>query len=264
MKAEYGWGSSLYYFQSANLSVHPTYVMELTKDDRYSPSEIVAALDRLNTRGAMSFDIRRLTEAVEGDPLCYPGGAEIADWFTARDVLIIANGHEARVKRRELELFIQQQQPFVIGLNAHLPIEEQLVDAVAVCHPERAVLDATALTKLNCEVIAPRSLLDSISLRVPRLRDIGYRVDSDQMALESQGVVIPFPIVAAYVLTILKFGEAKRVFLAGFDGYGPDDPRHVMMQRSLEQLATLRPQLPVIAITRTTYEVSSKSIFAPH
>ena len=38
MKKMYVWGSSLYYFQSANLSVHPTYVMELTKADRYSPS----------------------------------------------------------------------------------------------------------------------------------------------------------------------------------------------------------------------------------
>ncbi|NBO80677.1 MAG: hypothetical protein EBV42_05420 [Actinobacteria bacterium] len=52
MKRNYGWGSNLYYFQSANLAVHPTYVMELTKDDRYSPSEIV--LWRMDLRRARS------------------------------------------------------------------------------------------------------------------------------------------------------------------------------------------------------------------
>ncbi|MFM7898257.1 MAG: hypothetical protein ACKO97_04750, partial [Actinomycetota bacterium] len=186
---------------------------------RYSPSEIVAALDRLNTRGATSFDVRRLTEAVQGEPLRYPGGSNVHDWFTARDVLIVANGPEARAKRDEIEMFIRQHQPFVIGLNAHLPIDAALVDAVAVCHPERAVLDASALTALECEIVAPKSLLDSIGVNVKNLRDVGYRVASGRMTLERDGVVIPHPVVAGYVFAMLGVGDAKRVLLAGFDGY---------------------------------------------
>ncbi|MFM8265980.1 MAG: hypothetical protein ACKOAI_07945, partial [Acidimicrobiia bacterium] len=176
MKRHYGWGSSLYYFQSANLAVHPTYVMELTKDDRYSPSEIVLALDRLNEKGATSFDVRRLTEAVQGAPLAFAGGNQVDDWCTARDVLIVANGPEARNKRSEIEMFIRQHTPFVLGLNAHLPIDLSLVDAVAVCHPERAVLDATALSTLDCEVVAPRELLESLNIKVKRHRDVGMKV----------------------------------------------------------------------------------------
>jgi len=263
MKAEYGWGSSLYYFQSANLSVHPTYVMELTKDDRYSPSEIVSALDRLNTRGATSFDVRRLTEAVQGEPLHYPGGSKVHDWFTARDVLVVANGPEARAKRDEIEMFIRQHQPFVIGLNAHLPIDTALVDAVAVCHPERAVLDASALTALECEIVAPKSLLDSIGVNVKNLRDVGYRVASGRMTLERDGVVIPHPVVAGYVFAILGVGDAKRVLLAGFDGYTETDPRHIMMQGSLDCFRLAHPTTSVVAITRSTYRVAQRSMFAP-
>ena len=263
LKAEYGWGSSLYYFQSANLSVHPTYVMELTKDDRYSPSEIVSALDRLNVRGATSFDVRRLTDAVQGEPLQFSGGTNVDDWCTARDVLIVANGPEARAKRSEIEMFIRQHQPFVIGLNAHLPIDESLVDAVVVCHPERAVLDASALAGLTCEVVAPRELLAALGINVQRHKDVGYRVASGQLGFDKDGAVIPEPIVAGFALSIAARGQAKRILLAGFDGYDESDPRHVMMQNTLDIFIEQPPGLAVVSLTRSTYRVSQRSLFAP-
>jgi 4-hydroxy 2-oxovalerate aldolase len=263
MKKTYEWGSSLYYFQSANLSVHPTYVMELTKDDRYSPSEIVTALDRLNERGATSFDVRRLTEAVHGEPLRFAGGTNVDDWCTARDVLIVANGPEAHAKKSEIEMFIRQHQPFVIGLNAHLPIDMSLVDAVAVCHPERAMLDATALTALTCEVIAPQQLLASLGITVKRHRDVGYRVQSSTLTFDDDGAVIPHPIVAGYALSIVGRGQAKQIFLVGFDGFNGADARHVMMQDTLDQFTTSFGSLPVTALTKSGYRVHQRSLFAP-
>lgn len=263
LRSRHGWGSSLYYFQSANLAVHPTYVMELTKDDRYSPLEIVTALDRLNAGGATSFDVRRLSDAVQGEPLRYPGGSHVQDWFTARDVLVVANGPQAREKRAEIEMFVREHEPFVVALNAHLPIDASLVDAVAVCHPERAVLDASALAALECEVIAPRALLDAIGVGVKRLRDVGYRVAATEMGAEPGGMVIPHPIVAGYVLAILAAGDAKRVLLAGFDGYGDADPRHAMMQETIDVFSAANAGTPVVAVTRSSYRVSQRSMFAP-
>jgi 4-hydroxy 2-oxovalerate aldolase len=263
MKKTYGWGSSLYYFQSANLSVHPTYVMELTKDDRYSPSEIVTALDRLNERGATSFDVRRLTEAVQGEPLRFAGGTKVDDWCTARDVLLISNGPEAHAKKSEIEMFIRQHKPFVIGLNAHLPIDMSLVDAVAVCHPERAMLDATALAAIACEVIAPQQLLTSLGITVQRHRDVGYRVQSSSLTFDDDGAVIPHPIVAGYALSIVGRGQAKQIFLIGFDGFNDADIRHMMMQETLDQFAISFSSLPVTALTKSSYRVHQRSLFAP-
>jgi 4-hydroxy 2-oxovalerate aldolase len=263
LKAAYGWGSSLYYFQSANMSVHPTYVMELTKDDRYSPSEIVSALDRLSDRGATSFDVRRLTEAVQGKPLRFAGGNRVNDWCTARDVLIVANGPEAHAKRSEIEMFIRQYQPFVIGLNAHLPIDMSLVDAVAVCHPERALLDASALAALDCEVVAPQELLTSLGIAVKHHRDVGYRVQDGELAFDEHGAVIPHPIVAGYALSIAGRGQAKQVFLVGFDGFTESDVRHIMMQDTLDQFVQQFAALPITALTKTSYRVQQRSLFAP-
>jgi len=263
LRRTYEWGSNLYYFMSANRSIHPTYVMELTKDDRYSPTEIVGALDKLGERGASNFDIRRLTEAVEGSSLRYAGGANVAGWCTAREVLLVGNGPEARAKRAEIEMFIRRHSPFVVGLNAHVPIDPSLLDAVVVCHPERAVMDAVALSALTCEVVAPAELLRELGISVKTLRDVGVSVEQNTMGKNDHGVVIPQPVVAGYALALAHQGEAKRIWLAGLDGYADGDPRQAMMLDTLRSFGVLAPDTAVVSITRTSYPVRQQSIFAP-
>jgi 4-hydroxy 2-oxovalerate aldolase len=263
MKRHYGWGSSLYYFQSANLSVHPTYVMELTKEDRYSPVEIVSALDRLTGKGATSFDVRRLSDAVQGEPIRLSGGMSVHDWCNARDVLVIANGPQAVAKKSEIEMFIRHHQPFVLGLNAHLPIDHSLVDAVAVCHPERAVLDSSSLAALKCEVVAPAELISSLEITLKKHRDIGMYVTGTRFETSSSGVGIPEPLVIGYALAIVTIGGAKRIFLAGIDGYPPNDSRQNSVQTTLDCYLASSNALTVTALTRTTLNVSQSSLFAP-
>ena len=263
LKRTYGWGSSLYYFQSANLAVHPTYVMELTKDDRYSPAEITAALDRLNERGATSFDVRRLTEAVQGEPLHFAGRKDVDNWCTARDVLIVANGPEARAKRSEIEMFIRQHQPFVLGLNAHLPIDMSLVDAVAVCHPERAMLDASALRNLDCEVVAPGQLLADLGINVKHHRDVGMSVTPGRYTELPHSLGIPSPFVFAYALALLSSAGATRILVVGADGYGHDDPRQQSTNELLKIYGDTATALPLVSLTKTSLTMEQRSLFAP-
>jgi 4-hydroxy 2-oxovalerate aldolase len=263
MKRHYGWGSSLYYFQSANLSVHPTYVMELTKDNRYSPVEIVSALDRLTGRGASSFDVRRLSEAVRGEPIRLLGGLAVRGWCNARDVLVIGNGPQAIAKKAEIEMFIRHRQPFVIGLNAHLPIDYSLIDAIAVCHPERAVLDSLLLAALECEIVAPAELIESLEIPLKRHRDVGMYVTGARFETSSSGVGIPEPLVIGYVLAIVTEGAAKRIFLAGVDGYPPNDSRQNSVQKTFDLYSATSNALPVTALTRTSLNIEQRSLFAP-
>ena len=63
MQREHGWGTHLYYFLSALYGVHPTYVMELTRDERYGPEEVVQALDSLRAEGGAQYRRDRLVNA---------------------------------------------------------------------------------------------------------------------------------------------------------------------------------------------------------
>jgi len=207
--------------------------------------------------------VRRLTEAVQGEPLRFSGGCSIDEWCTARDVLIVANGPEARLKKSEIEMFIRQHQPFVIGLNAHLPVDISLVDAVAVCHPERAVLDASALANLECEVVMPSELSQSLGLSLKRHRDLGMFVTNSQFDSSPAGVGIPDPLVIGYVLAAVTEGRAKRIYLVGVDGYSAKDPRQISVQHTLDRYRESRSALPIVALTKTSLSVEQRSLFAP-
>jgi hypothetical protein len=125
------------------------------------------------------------------------------------------------------------------------------------------MLDATALAALTCEVVAPQQLLASLGITVKRHRDVGYRVRSSTLAFDDDGAVIPHPIVAGYALSIVSRGQAKQIFLVGFDGFDDADARHVMMQDTLDQFTTSFGSLPVTALTKSGYRVHQRSLFAP-
>ena len=62
-------------------------------------------------------------------------------------------------------------------------------------------------------------------------------------------------------LAVAASGKAGRILLAGFDGYGADDPRNHEMNRLLKIYEQTAGARPVIAVTPTRYEVKTKSIY---
>jgi len=263
LQRHYEWGSNLYYFLSANYGIHPTYVMELIKDGRYPPTEIVGVLEHLHEHGGAQFDPGRLVGITAGRTVSFGGTFDPSSWCEAKDVLIVGSGDEARTKKTELELFIKRHKPVVIGLGAFSAIDSALLDAVAVCHPERAALEANSLAALTCPVFAPAKLLADLDITVQFLRDVGITVDSSTFGVGITNVVIPRLLSAAYALALAAAGRANRIFVAGFDGFLADDHRFSEMEDVFNLFAQLKGAPPVVSITRTRYNIKRSSMFAP-
>jgi len=238
--------------------------MELTKDGRYPPSEIVGALEHLGEQGAANFDRARLVGVTTGRTASYDGTFDLSGWCAARTVLILGPGAEARAKAGDLELLITQHQPIVIGLGAFAPLDTKFVDAVVVCHPERAALEANALKLLQCPIFAPQQLMDELGITCQTVRDVGFKVTANRYAVGQSSVDIPRQLSAAYAFAIAAAGGAKRILLAGFDGFTPDDERFAEMQQVFESFASMAGAPPITAITRTRYDIEHSSIFAPY
>jgi 4-hydroxy 2-oxovalerate aldolase len=62
-------------------------------------------------------------------------------------------------------------------------------------------------------------------------------------------------------LALATSGKATRILLAGFDGFGADDPRTQEMQKVLE-LYKESAVLDVISITPTSYSIPTLSVYA--
>ena len=99
------------------------------------------------------------------------------------------------------------------------------------------------------------------SLQGKELLDFGLGVQKDTFEFSSSYCVLPNALVIAYALAIANSGKASQIFLAGFDGYGADDPRTREMQLLLSSYMEQEGHVQICSITPTRYTIPCKSIY---
>ncbi len=66
----------------------------------------------------------------------------------------------------------------------------------------------------------------------------------------------------AYALSVCVIGEAKRIFMVGFDGFSAHDQRQVEMLELIEQFYAMS-EIPLISLTKTNYPLIKRTIYDP-
>ena len=65
----------------------------------------------------------------------------------------------------------------------------------------------------------------------------------------------------AYALSISASGKAKKILLAGFDGYNGLDRRSKIVEEIFQSYFKSKGSIPAIAITPSAYKIEKKSIY---
>lgn len=264
LKNKCGWGSNPYYYISGKYGIHPTYVQEMLSDSRYSEEDILAALNHLRIEGGNKFNLGALSatrEFYKDEP---KGAWNPEQLFKGRDVLLLGTGPSVEKHKAALESYIHQNKPLVLALNTQSSLDQSLIDVRAACHPIRLLADCDEHVKLPQPLITPVSMLpnDVIeSLAGKELLDYGLSVKAGTFEFGETCSVLPTSLVICYVLAAITAGDANRILLAGFDGYGADDPRNAEMNSILKVYAEHEQSLPVISVTNTKYDIESQSIY---
>lgn len=94
------------------------------------------------------------------------------------------------------------------------------------------------------------------------LLDFGISIQENTFRFESNYCVLPNSLVFSYALAIATSGKASRILLAGFDGYGADDPRTNEVNQLLFTFTKTSNTPPIISITPTQYEIETSSVYA--
>jgi 4-hydroxy 2-oxovalerate aldolase len=262
LQASYLWGANVYYFLAAVHGVHPTYIQEMTRDGRYTVDQIVGALQQLGHGSGASFTREKMVGASDrvgfGDA---SGTWNASDWCGERDVLIVGPGPEAQARRQDIERFIERQRPVVIALNLVPPLDVDLVDVYVMCDPVRATIDADLLEKIERPIVAPRSVLGNILDVDDSFRDFGLMIQPGRLTVTATGCIVPRLQAVAYAIGVAAAGNARRILLSGFDGFGRDDSRQTEMEELFELCAS-SPDIPeIVAITRSSYPVRQASLY---
>ncbi|MEH6957403.1 aldolase catalytic domain-containing protein [Neobacillus drentensis] len=265
MQYECGWGTNTFYYLSGKYGIHPTYIQEMLSDSRYIEEDILAVIDYLKSEGGKKFNINTL-EAARNFYLGNPTGTwEPADEVSGKEVLIIGTGPSIVKHRQALEDYIRNEKPYVIALNTQTNISPELINIRAACHPVRLLADSSVHATLPQPLVIPVSMLsDNIKKAFygKQLLDFGISIQENTFMFESNFCVLPNSLVFSYALAIATSGNASRILLAGFDGYGADDPRTSEVNNLLNNFIQVTTTPEVISITPTQYKVSSSSVYA--
>ncbi|WP_404368157.1 aldolase catalytic domain-containing protein [Marinobacter sp.] len=265
MQRSHGWGTNPYYYLAGKYGIHPTYIQEMLSDSRYDEEDILAVIDHLRREGGKKFSLDTLDAArhfYQGPP---SGSWDPAGLMEGRELLLLGSGPGVSQHRQALEAYIRERRPLVMALNTQTSIAADLIDVRVACHPVRLLADCETHVRLPQPLITPASMLpDDVreSLADKELLDYGLSVERDVFQFGEHHCLVPTSLVIAYALAVATSGRARQILMAGFDGYGADDPRSVEMQKLLALYQNHPEALDMMAVTPTRYNIPAKSVYA--
>jgi 4-hydroxy 2-oxovalerate aldolase len=265
LQHECGWGSNAYYYLAGKHGIHPTYIQEMLADSRYSVEDVFAVINHLKLEGGKKFSANTLDSARN-----FYKGAPRGAWspeslLSGREVLLLGTGPGVAQHKAALEAYIRKANPFVMALNTQSMIDSELIDARVACHPVRLLADCQQHTTLPQPLITPASMLPEnvrAALGDKNVLDFGICIKGNTLEISEHHCTLPTLLVFAYALAVAASGKAPVVYLAGFDGYGADDPRSREVQQVLDIFAQEMPDVELCAVTPSRYALKSKSIYA--
>lgn len=265
LQARCGWGTNPFYYLAGKYGIHPTYIQEMLADSRYGEEDLFAVIEHLRVEGGKKFSLNTLDAArhfYQGEPR---GTWNPVSLFEGREVLLLGTGPGVAKHREAIERYIRKARPVVMALNTQTAVDSELIDIRVASHPVRLLADCEAHTRLPQPLITPASMLPTdvlTALAGKQLLDYGLTVQADHFEFSDFFSTLPTSLVIAYALAIATSGNATRVLMAGFDGYGADDPRNTEMNRLLRTYLATRRHLELVAVTPTRYELPCRSIYS--
>ena len=264
MKAYYNWGTNSYYYLAGKYGIHTTYIQEMIGDARYDDEDILAVIDRLRAEGGKKFSINSLHGAKQfycGDPRGYWKPAEL---LAGREVLILGSGAGVEAHAPALEAYVKRVQPLVLALNTQASIDLSLINLRIACHPVRLLADAQEYANLPQPLIAPLSMLPEDirnELRGNEVLDFGLAIESGRFEFHDTYCIVPTSFVFNYALGVVTSGSAKRILMAGFDGYPRGDKRNDEMNELLRYYQQSCPTMSLHSVTSSAYDIPKVSIY---
>ena len=98
-------------------------------------------------------------------------------------------------------------------------------------------------------------------LKQEKLLDFDIAIDSKSFVFHATNCTLPNLLVISYALAIASSGKAKQILLAGFDGYGADDPRRKEIDNVFDIYQGAKGSVDFFSITETLYDIPIKSVY---
>ena len=111
----------------------------------------------------------------------------------------------------------------------------------------------------------PKSILSKkiiSKLNSSKILDYGVGISENKFEIYEKCSSVPKLYTVAYALSVATSGQAKRILLAGFDGYGSEDRRTKIVDNIFYLYSSNKKAKKLLGITPSSYSFDTKSVFA--
>ena len=256
IKDKYKWGANPFYYFAGLNSIHPSFVQGMLGDDNFQPDDIYSNLNYLSTVGGKKFSDELISLGKNFYKKVKKGNWSPVELIKNKDVLIIGPGKTTSLYKEKIIRFIKKNKPVVFALNAIYPISKKFINAHIVCHPLRLLSDINKYKKFNNYLIAPYSSFSKnikSKLQSKNILNFGLQVKNKKFKFEKDYVVLPNSLAISYALGICTSGEARKIFLAGLDGYTENSPKKFEMDDLFQNYKLENKAKVICSLTPTNY-----------
>ena len=137
-------------------------------------------------------------------------------------------------------------------------IPNEYVDGIVSSNKSRILMDSKFYSNLNKPLYMPKDLISDIPDKhniVKKINDYGSIIERGSFQINKTNCKIPFQLTAIYALALVTIGGAKKIYLAGFDGYDNTKLQNEMLT-SLKLYQEMPGSIELISITPTSYGIS--------
>ena len=255
LKNKFGWGKSIYYNLSAKKNIHPSYIQEMSTDKRYNHDDIIEIIDELSKIKGSSFNPVALQQLIN-EKIILKNNWNAKNWCLKKDVLIIGQGNSILKYKEKIIKFIQRKKCKVLALNINPIIENKLIDFYVACHEMRIMIDFKRYTSIGKKLILPLDRFKNILNKKlsKNIKNYGMVIRKNSFNYHSKYCELPKNLAIGYALCISMAGNAKNIYLAGFDGYKNRKFLNYEMNDYLKFINQKTPGLKLKSITPINYK----------
>ena len=186
------------------------------------------------------------------------------NWCKGKKILILGKGPLIKKYKDDLTIFIKKNKPLVLSLNFNQVINKNLIDYYIISNQEKIILDFKKYYYTKKKVIMPKSRFDKIYTDKNYKKNFfnfGLTITNKRIKINKYYCSIPSNLVLFYALSLAKIGEADKIYLTGFDGYGSDDPREIEINKNFKSFNRILKN-KMLSITPSSYDIKKSSLYA--
>ncbi len=261
---KYKWGINSYYYLAGKFGIHPTYIQEMI-NIKLSENKMLEGISQLKNYGASRYDVNLVRSEFQKPIKLKNGKWSPKSKMLRKEVLLVTSGPSLLDYKIEIENYISKFKPIVIALNSSTCINKKLIDFYVACNPLTLLSDIKKIKNSKKPIILPKSILSkniASKLKSLKILDYGVGIAENKFDILDKCSRVPKLYTVAYALSVATSGQAKRILLAGFDGYGQDDRRTKIVDNIFYIYSSNKKAKQLLGITPSSYSFETKSVYA--